>query len=153
MTTVRRFRLIVSLLPIAIAVMNPIHADGLGPGEDDPIELSVTEAPIGSSTCGALSKGAIITQSLGAEGGVLTIRNNASTTSADALMFTLVVNSETRLFWVPVSLEHARTTTIDVEKLQAFDFSVVALCGNAPDGIVDSPDPVVDVKMHPPIEE
>ena len=112
-------------------------------------DLPVTEAPA-SGGCEALPASAIVAQSFDSEGTHLTVTNFSSETSADYLIVRVVTGSTARLVWSQVTLEGSESTTVDIETLESLDYTSIQMCGVAPDGIVDSPDPVVSIRRQPP---
>ena len=86
-----------------------------------------------------------------AQGGRVTIDNTSSATLNTRLLWELNVNGFNRRFWAPISVGAGTSLTLQYTYLQpvnAATFSACLMTGTI--GIVDSPDPVVDLRPPPP---
>jgi hypothetical protein len=89
---------------------------------------------------------------LDADGASFTVSNTTATQAHDALMFSLIVNGQQRLLWVPVGLRPGRSISVSVHFLQPVTAPVIGLCGEIPGGTTECPTPVFDVVVTvPPI--
>ncbi len=84
---------------------------------------------------------------IGPQGAYLHVANTSPWRTQDSLTFDLLVDGRRRFFWTPMSLMPGRSATVAVKFLTSVDAPGIVLCGDHPVGIVDNPEPVVNVTV------
>jgi len=139
MTSVRKF------LVLAFVTTLALTSAGASTIGDGPLhDVVLIEAPPTFGSC-RLPISTMSGSKIGLEGGSLTVSNKTSSGSQDALIFDLVVEGRKRMFWTPLELRPGSSASVRVEFLKEIDSSETRLCGNHPVGVVDSPQPVLEV--------
>ena len=148
MKRARRFLLLAVLLPLALAVVpnRPAYAARLQISPDSDFYIS---SPGAACVGGTPAKVTLDEDGFTVTDGTFTVSNNSAGATTVWVRFNVQTTTDLKTYWMPVTLNGGQSAEYTVTSQVSVLTVDISTCTDSAVGIVESPDPVVNVAPAP----